>query len=173
VPSENFSVVSINAPAEDMSLVWNLKICFLFDSFVSILVRSESGNLSNFRRSFMANTLIFNNCCCLIRKIVTRFYFETYSRWSCLPWGMHGRGSAKKLPRAGTAESKWSFPPGIFKSDFKNTSKAQLQCCELLKITQILHVCSALSSIHVPEYPDFAELNLLLNAIWIFEMACI
>ena len=57
VPSENFSVVSINAPAEDMSLVWNLKICFLFDFFVSILARSESGNLSNFRRSFMANTL--------------------------------------------------------------------------------------------------------------------
>jgi len=58
VPSENFSVVSINAPAEDMSLVLNLKICFLLESFVSILASSESGNLSTFRRSFMAKAFL-------------------------------------------------------------------------------------------------------------------
>jgi len=59
VPSENGSVVSIKAPAEDISLVWNLNICFFPEMIISILVGSVSENLSYFRFSVIEKTFHF------------------------------------------------------------------------------------------------------------------
>jgi len=55
------------------------------------------------------------------------------------------------------------YPGNVSESHLKNTSNAQLRCCEPLQNAHILHVCSAFSSARA----------LSLNVICIFEMACI
>jgi len=57
VLSENGgSEIYINAPIADTSLVSTSNTCFLFETVVSILVGSVSGNLSYCRRSLIGNT---------------------------------------------------------------------------------------------------------------------
>jgi len=57
VPSENGSLVYMNAPEADMSLVLKSNTCFLSDAIGSIRVGRVRENLSYCRRSFIDKTL--------------------------------------------------------------------------------------------------------------------